>query len=54
MADFLEHIDPALSIQYLEYLIDERKDTSSAFHDQLAELYLHSAQESKQSDGKLI
>jgi hypothetical protein len=53
VADFLEEIDPNLSIQYIEYLIDERKETNDAFHDQLAELYLHNALNTKYSDGRL-
>lgn len=52
VADFLEEIDPDLSIQYIEYLIDERKETSEDFHDQLAELYLQYALNPKLPEGK--
>ncbi|KAF8501265.1 vacuolar sorting protein 39 domain 1-domain-containing protein [Gautieria morchelliformis] len=41
VADFLEGIDPFLCIRYLEYLIDDRGETSSMFHERLAETYLH-------------
>ncbi|OJT15140.1 Vam6/Vps39-like protein [Trametes pubescens] len=40
VTDFLEQLDPALCAQYIEYLIDERAETSQDFHDRLAELYL--------------
>jgi hypothetical protein len=54
VADFLEEIDPNLSIQYIEYLIDERKETGDVLHDQLAELYLHDALTSNHSDGEMV
>ncbi|KAK0495160.1 hypothetical protein EDD18DRAFT_1170925 [Armillaria luteobubalina] len=40
VADYLEGIEPSLCAKYLEYLIDERKEESTEFHDRLAELYL--------------
>jgi Vam6/Vps39-like protein vacuolar protein sorting-associated protein 39 len=40
VADFLEEVDPHMSIRYVEYLINERKETGVEFHDRLAELYL--------------
>lgn len=40
VADFLEQLDPAICARYIEYLIDERAETSQEFHDRLAELYL--------------
>lgn len=40
MADYLEDIDPYLCVRYLEYLIQERGETSTTFHERLAELYL--------------
>ncbi|PPQ95740.1 hypothetical protein CVT26_015866, partial [Gymnopilus dilepis] len=40
VADYLETIDPTLCAKYLEYLIAERNEDSTAFHDRLAELYL--------------
>ncbi|KAH8118200.1 vacuolar sorting protein 39 domain 1-domain-containing protein [Phellopilus nigrolimitatus] len=44
VADFLEEdLDPALCAKYLEYLIGEREETSTLFHDRLAELYLEMA-----------
>jgi hypothetical protein len=54
VADFLEEIDPNLSIQYIEYLIDERKETGNVFHDQLAELYLHDALDFNHSAGEMV
>ena len=48
VADFLEEeLDPALCARYLEYLIDEREETSTLFHDRLAELYLEMASRAK-------
>ncbi|KDR78810.1 hypothetical protein GALMADRAFT_244386 [Galerina marginata CBS 339.88] len=40
VADYLENIDPKLCAKYLEYIIAERQEETSAFHDRLAELYL--------------
>ncbi|KAI0649291.1 hypothetical protein C8Q79DRAFT_949834 [Trametes meyenii] len=40
VADFLEHLDPAICARYIEYLISERGEVSREFHDRLAELYL--------------
>ncbi|CAK5269220.1 unnamed protein product [Mycena citricolor] len=40
VADYLEGIDPQLCIRYLEFLIQERQEESTLFHDRLAELYL--------------
>ncbi|KAG7444850.1 uncharacterized protein BT62DRAFT_970791 [Guyanagaster necrorhizus] len=40
VADYLEGIEPSLCAKYLEYLIEERKEESTDFHDRLAELYL--------------
>ncbi|KAI0635691.1 hypothetical protein C8Q77DRAFT_1277165 [Trametes polyzona] len=40
VADFLERLDPAICARFIEYLISERGETSQAFHDRLAELYL--------------
>ncbi|KAJ7236270.1 hypothetical protein B0H12DRAFT_1026995 [Mycena haematopus] len=40
VADYLESIDPLLCIRYLEFLIEERREESTGFHDRLAELYL--------------
>ncbi|KAK7032798.1 rab guanyl-nucleotide exchange factor [Favolaschia claudopus] len=40
VADYLESIDPLLGIRYLEFLIEERQEESTAFHDRLAESYL--------------
>jgi hypothetical protein len=39
VANYLEGIDPSLCARYLEYLIEERHEESSVFHDRLAELY---------------
>lgn len=47
VADFLEDIDPHLSIQYIEYLIGERKEMRNHFHERLGELYLHDALETE-------
>ncbi|KAG8830543.1 Vacuolar morphogenesis protein 6 [Serendipita sp. 400] len=43
VADFLQKIDPMVSIRFLEFLIDEKKETDSSFHDRLGDLYLRSA-----------
>ena len=40
MGIYLENIDPALCARYIEFLIEERKEESTTFHDWLAELYL--------------
>lgn len=40
MANYLESIEPALCARYLEYIVEERKEESPAYHDRLAELYL--------------
>lgn len=40
VANFLENIDPALCARYLEYLINDRAEESSTYHDRLAELYI--------------
>ena len=48
VADFLEdELDPSLSARYLEYLINEREEMSTLFHDRLAELYLDMANDAK-------
>ena len=40
VADFLDSIDRQLCARYLEFLINERKETEPRFHDRLAESYL--------------
>ncbi|PCH42287.1 rab guanyl-nucleotide exchange factor [Wolfiporia cocos MD-104 SS10] len=40
VADFLEDFDPSICARYLEYLIEEREESSSLFHNRLAEVYL--------------
>jgi hypothetical protein len=40
VANHLESIDPKICARFIEYLIDERGEESSVFHDRLAELYL--------------
>ncbi|KAH7913588.1 hypothetical protein BJ138DRAFT_1177962 [Hygrophoropsis aurantiaca] len=40
VTDYLEKFDPEMSIRYLEYIIEEKEEHSSTFHDRLAELYL--------------
>ncbi|TFK62037.1 hypothetical protein BDN72DRAFT_933557 [Pluteus cervinus] len=40
VTDFLEGIDIAICIRYLEYLVDERDEKDPALHDRLAESYL--------------
>lgn len=47
VADFLEELDKKLCARYLEYLISDREETSTIFHDRLAELYLDMCMESK-------
>ncbi|KAF9223920.1 hypothetical protein BS17DRAFT_781417 [Gyrodon lividus] len=40
VTDYLERIDPQIASRYLEYLIEEKEETSPGFHDRLAGLYL--------------
>lgn len=40
VADYLESIEPKLCIRYLEYVLVEKQDESTEFHDTLGELYL--------------
>ncbi|KAJ7052608.1 hypothetical protein C8F01DRAFT_1170573 [Mycena amicta] len=40
VADYLESIDPSLCVRYIEFLIEDRREQSTVFHDRLAELYL--------------
>ena len=41
VADFLEKLDPAICARYVEFLIGEREEDSTMFHNRLAELYLN-------------
>ena len=41
VADFLEKLDPAICARYVEFLIGEREENSTMFHNRLAELYLN-------------
>ena len=43
VGEYLEKIDLALCARYIEFLIEERGEQSTAFHDWLAELYLRMA-----------
>ncbi|KAF7327882.1 Rab guanyl-nucleotide exchange factor [Mycena kentingensis (nom. inval.)] len=52
VADYLESIDPALCIRYIEFLVEERKEESATFHDRLAELYLKSTLAAKKRNEK--
>ncbi|KAF7375244.1 Rab guanyl-nucleotide exchange factor [Mycena sanguinolenta] len=52
VADYLESIDPLLCIRYLEFLIEERREESTAFHDRLAELYLKMTLTTKKRNDK--
>ncbi|KAF4609717.1 hypothetical protein D9613_011997 [Agrocybe pediades] len=40
VADYLEVINPELCAKYPEYIIEERQETATSFHDRLAELCL--------------
>lgn len=40
VANFLESVNPKFCARYLEFLIEERHEESSIYHDRLAELYL--------------
>ncbi|EIW83909.1 rab guanyl-nucleotide exchange factor [Coniophora puteana RWD-64-598 SS2] len=40
VTDYLEKIDPRLAARYIEYVIDEKSEEGSHFHNRLAELYL--------------
>lgn len=51
VADFLEDVDEEISIRYVEHIIDEMNDNSEAFHDRLAELYLHEATDESIKEG---
>ncbi|KAJ7760728.1 hypothetical protein DFH07DRAFT_430267 [Mycena maculata] len=52
VADYLESIDPLLCIRYLEFLIEERQEESTAFHDRLAQLYLKMTLSAKKRNDK--
>ncbi|KAF7320029.1 Rab guanyl-nucleotide exchange factor [Mycena kentingensis (nom. inval.)] len=52
VADYLESIDPALCIRYIEFLVEECKEESATFHDRLAELYLKSTLAAKKRNEK--
>ncbi|KAJ7180691.1 vacuolar sorting protein 39 domain 2-domain-containing protein [Mycena filopes] len=52
VADYLENIDPLLCIRYLEFLIEERNEESTVFHDRLAELYLKMTLSAKKQNDK--
>ncbi|KAG8832639.1 Vacuolar morphogenesis protein 6 [Serendipita sp. 399] len=52
VADFLGKIDPMVSTRFVEFLIDEKKETDSRFHDRLGELYLNSALEGDLPDAR--
>ncbi|KAJ6577458.1 hypothetical protein B0H19DRAFT_1120042 [Mycena capillaripes] len=52
VADYLESIDPLLCIRYLEFLIEERREESTSFHDRLAELYLKMTLSAKKRNDK--
>ena len=56
VADFLEELDPDLCARYLEYLIGEREESSTLFHDRLAELYLDMALDAqkKGNEGQFV
>ena len=43
VADFLETIDPRICARFIEYLIEEKGEVSTTFHNRLAELYLKMA-----------
>jgi hypothetical protein len=47
VADFLDKFDPHVSVRYLEYLVNERMDVSTTFHERLAEAYLSLSLEGK-------
>ncbi|KAJ7645378.1 hypothetical protein B0H17DRAFT_450082 [Mycena rosella] len=52
VADYLESINPLLCIRYLEFLIEERREESTVFHDRLAELYLKMTLSAKKRNDK--
>ncbi|KAJ7039656.1 hypothetical protein C8F04DRAFT_1086112 [Mycena alexandri] len=52
VANYLESIDPLLCIRYLEFLIEERREESTVFHDRLAELYLKMTLAAKKRNDK--
>lgn len=54
VADFLEEINLSYCARYLEYLITERGECSTLFHDRLAELYLEMVISAKKRDSECM
>lgn len=54
VTDFLEELNPELSARYIEYLIQEMKETSEPAHERLAELYFHAAEDEHATEGEHI
>lgn len=50
VADFLEELDQNYCARYLEYLITERDESTTLFHDRLAELYLDMVMSAKRQE----
>ncbi|KZT07657.1 uncharacterized protein LAESUDRAFT_742773 [Laetiporus sulphureus 93-53] len=51
---YLEKIDPQIAARYIEYLIKERGEVASSFHDRLAEIYLRMTQTAKQESDEAL
>ncbi|KAG8924938.1 Vacuolar morphogenesis protein 6 [Tulasnella sp. 418] len=47
VANFLSPISASLCAKYIEFLIEERQETSTAFHNRLAEIYLEETKDAK-------
>ncbi len=55
VSDYLEEFDLSLCAKFLEFIITERHEEATRFHDRLAELYLHMVLSSKKdSDGQFF
>jgi Vam6/Vps39-like protein vacuolar protein sorting-associated protein 39 len=49
VANFLEGVNRKFCARYLEFLIEERHEESSIYHDRLAELYLRMTLDGKKA-----
>ncbi|KIJ52420.1 hypothetical protein M422DRAFT_26032 [Sphaerobolus stellatus SS14] len=48
VADFLDDFNPRICVRYLEFLVDDRHDTSRMFHERLAESYMNLSMKAKE------
>jgi Vam6/Vps39-like protein vacuolar protein sorting-associated protein 39 len=54
VVEYLEDLDPALAVRYLEFLIAEREEESQAFHDRMVELYTHITLDARERDDESV